>query len=479
MKKQKVVKMRQKRHIFFGVIIFLMVLTYLTYHAVSFLTREKPTVYTIGEQTSLAQTRTYTGLIIRQERVVKTEKPGIINYYVPASGRVSVNEMVYSVDETGNFTKIAAQEGIQNVKNTDVSGFLNEYSADYSGMQFSSVYDLKYELNSRLLLSASASELERFARDFVTGFEMHKAEATGLVEYYIDGFEELNEAGISAEDFDRTKYEKKHLSAMTEAQAGDPVYELITTEACDIYIPLSKSDAASMTETLNELKVVYEASHPGVTILYNFDSSGTLKTQIEEGATCDLFISAGQKQMNQLDINASPEVNTDGLDFVQEGTRVNLLENKVVLVVPANNPKGIESFDQLAELLEKGEVLMAMGGADVPVGQYTQKILAWYGLDEAALSASGCISYGGNVKQVTTQVEEGSVDCGVVYCTDAYSAGLTVVDSATAEMCGQVIYPAAVMKNAPHPAEALEFLNFLLSEEAMAVFETVGFSPVA
>ena len=192
-----------------------------------------------------------------------------------------------------------------------------------------------------------------------------------------------------------------------------------------------------------------------------------------------MFISAGQKQMNQLDINASPEVNTDGLDFVQEGTRINLLENKVVLVVPANNPKGIESFDQLAELLEKGEVLMAMGGADVPVGQYTQKILAWYGLDEAALSASGCISYGGNVKQVTTQVEEGSVDCGVVYCTDAYSSGLTVVDSATAEMCGQVIYPAAVMKNAPHPAEALEFLNFLQSEEAMAVFESVGFSPVA
>jgi molybdate transport system substrate-binding protein len=235
--------------------------------------------------------------------------------------------------------------------------------------------------------------------------------------------------------------------------------------------------AASMTETLNELKTVYEAEHPGVTILYNFDSSGTLKTQIEEGATCDLFISAGQKQMNQLDISASAEVNTDGLDFVQEGTRINLLENKVVLVVPANNPKGIESFDMLAQLLETGDVLMAMGGADVPVGQYTQKILAWYGLDEAELSAAGCISYGGNVKQVTTQVEEGSVDCGVVYCTDAFSSDLTVVDSATAEMCGQVIYPAAVMKNAPHPAEALEFLTFLQSAEAMAVFESVGFSP--
>ena len=259
----------------------------------------------------------------------------------------------------------------------------------------------------------------------------------------------------------------------TEAEPTEPETPAEPAEPIEIVV----FAAASMTETLNELKTVYEAAHPGVTILYNFDSSGTLKTQIEEGATCDLFISAGQKQMNQLDISASAEVNTDGLDFVQEGTRINLLENKVVLVVPVGNPKGIENFDMLAELLEKGDVLMAMGGADVPVGQYTQKILAWYGLDEAELSAAGCISYGGNVKQVTTQVSEGSVDCGVVYCTDAFSEGLTVVDNATAEMCGQVIYPAAVMKNASHPAEALEFLTFLQSAEAMAVFESVGFSP--
>lgn len=249
MKKQQVVKMRQRRHIFFGVIIFLMVLAYLTYHAVSFLTREKPTVYTIGEQTSLAQSRSYTGLIIRQEKVVTAERPGIINYYVPASSRVSVNDVVYSVDETGNFTKIAAQEGFQHVRNADVSDYLNEYASGYDGQKFSSVYDLKYELNSRLLLSASAAELERFAKDFISGFEMHKAAATGLVEYYVDGYEEFNEAGISTDNFDRTKYEKKQLSAMNEAAAGDPAYKLITSEAWDIYIPLTTSDAASMTET--------------------------------------------------------------------------------------------------------------------------------------------------------------------------------------------------------------------------------------
>lgn len=236
--------------------------------------------------------------------------------------------------------------------------------------------------------------------------------------------------------------------------------------------------AASMTETLNQIKETYEKDH-NVTLTFNFDSSGTLKTQIQEGADCDLFISAGQKQMNQLDITADKEVNTDGLDFVASDSRVNLLENKVVLVVPEGNPKGIQGFDDLAAKLADGSVLMAMGNSDVPVGQYTQKILSYYKLDETALANAGTITYGTNVKEVTTQVSEGSVDCGIVYCTDAFSAGLTVVDSATKDMCGQVIYPAAVMKNAKHADAAKAFLEYLQSDAAMKVFENVGFSSVA
>lgn len=236
--------------------------------------------------------------------------------------------------------------------------------------------------------------------------------------------------------------------------------------------------AASMTETLNQIKETYEKDH-NVTLTFNFDSSGTLKTQIQEGADCDLFISAGQKQMNQLDITADKEVNTEGLDFVASDSRVNLLENKVVLVVPEGNPKGIQGFDDLAAKLADGSVLMAMGNSDVPVGQYTQKILSYYKLDETALANAGTITYGTNVKEVTTQVAEGSVDCGIVYCTDAFSAGLTVVDSATKDMCGQVIYPAAVMKNAKHADAAKAFLEYLQSDAAMKVFENVGFSSVA
>ena len=234
--------------------------------------------------------------------------------------------------------------------------------------------------------------------------------------------------------------------------------------------------AASLTETLNAIAETYSAENPGVAFSFNFDSSGTLKTQIQEGADCDLFLSAGQKQMNQLDSTASAEGNTEGLDFVDAESRVDLLENKVVLCVPEGSDKGIDSFDSLAEHLKAEDILFCMGNSDVPVGQYTQKILAYYDLDEAALAAAGVITYGSNVKEVTTQVSEASVDAGVVYCTDAYSAGLTPVDEATKEMCGQVIYPAAVMKNALHAEAAKEFLAYLRTDKAATVFESVGFT---
>lgn len=236
--------------------------------------------------------------------------------------------------------------------------------------------------------------------------------------------------------------------------------------------------AASMTETLNQIKTDYEAQHKDITLTYNFDSSGTLKTQIQEGATCDVFISAAQKQMDQLDASKDETANPEKLDFINSDSRMDLLENKVVLVVPENNPKNINSFDDLKSKLESGDVLMAMGNSDVPVGQYTQKILQYFGLDEKALADAGEITYGSNVKEVTTQVSEGSADCGIVYYTDAYSAGLKVVGEATEKMCGKTIYPAAVMKNSQHPEQAQEFLAYLSSDAAAKVFEKVGFVAV-
>lgn len=267
-------------------------------------------------------------------------------------------------------------------------------------------------------------------------------------------------------------------SPSSAASAGSGAASASRTETEGQPVELTVFAAASLTETLNRIAEDYKAVAPNVTLTFNFDSSGTLKTQIQEGAVCDVFLSAGQKQMDQLDKTADAGVNTEGLDFVAQGTRVNLLENKVALCVAEGSEASIAGFDDLAKALESSDILMAMGNSDVPVGQYTQQILTHYGLDEEALANAGKITYGSNVKEVTTQITEGSVDCGVVYCTDAYSAGITPVDYATEEMCGQVIYPAAVLNTSQHSEEAQAFLDYLQTDAAMQVFEEVGFSPV-
>ena len=236
--------------------------------------------------------------------------------------------------------------------------------------------------------------------------------------------------------------------------------------------------AASMQESLNAVIALYKEAAPDITVVATYDSSGTLLKQIREGASCDLFISAAPEQVDALDgsLIGNTERNPDGLDMIAAGSRINLLENKVTLAVPEGNPAGIESFDQLADLLKNRQVLLAIGNSDVPVGQYTRKIFAYYGIDEAAISHK--LTYGSNVKEVTTQVSEAAVDCGIIYGTDAFSAGLTVVDEASAELCGQVLYPAAVINSGFQPDAARAFLDYLRTEDARACFEAVGFSPL-
>jgi len=227
--------------------------------------------------------------------------------------------------------------------------------------------------------------------------------------------------------------------------------------------------AASMTDTLEEIAVLYKTVAPHVTLIFNFDSSGTLKTQIEEGAECDLFISAAQRQMNDL----------EELEILLDGTRVNILENKVALVSAPGNLKNITDFVSLVEALSGGAILMAVGNSDVPVGQYTISIFEYFDLVEEDLVKKGVLTYGSNVKEVTTQVSEASVDVGIVYQTDAFSAELEILDFATPEMCGQVIYPAAVLALSTNNEEAQSFLDYLFTAEAMAVFERVGFSTIS
>lgn len=226
--------------------------------------------------------------------------------------------------------------------------------------------------------------------------------------------------------------------------------------------------AASLTATMNQIKDKFEAQNPNVKIVYNFDSSGTLKTQIENGARCDLFFSAAPKQMNQL----------SELGLIDESTRTDMLENKVALVTPDGNPKNVTNFQNLADRLKTHEegFLFAMGNSDVPVGQYTQKIFDYFEIDESAVSSN--ITYGSNVSVVATTVKEGGASCGAVYQTDAFTYELNIVDTATKDMCGQVIYPASVIKGAVNYEAAKQFLEYLKGEEATAIFESVGFSKI-
>ena len=236
-------------------------------------------------------------------------------------------------------------------------------------------------------------------------------------------------------------------------------------------VELTVFAAASMTETITQIQAPYKAAAPEVSLIINFDSSGTLKTQIEEGADCDLFISAAQKQMNALDITS--EKNTDKLDLIIPETRTNILENKVVLVVPEGNPGGINAFE---DVNTDKVSMIALGNADVPVGQYAQEIFTSMGVWDALQSK---ITFGSNVKEVTTQVSEKAVDCGVVYATDAYSAGLTAVAEAPAgSLKTPVVYPAAVTRSSKHAEAAQAFLDYLQSDACSAIFEKVGFTVV-
>ncbi len=234
--------------------------------------------------------------------------------------------------------------------------------------------------------------------------------------------------------------------------------------------------AASLEATLTQIAEEYRAVAPDVALTFTFDSSGTLRTQIKEGAVCDLFISAGQKQMNQLDIVADSAVNTDGTDQVKSETRVNLVENKVVLAVPDDNPSGITCYE---DLTSDKLTLLCLGNEDVPVGAYSLDILKNLNIEVSALEQAGKITYGSNVTEVAMQVKQATVDCGIIYATDAFTYELLVVDEATPALCRQVIYPAALMKcgNEASADAAQAFLDYLRTDTvAVGILEGVGFT---
>lgn len=230
-----------------------------------------------------------------------------------------------------------------------------------------------------------------------------------------------------------------------------------TAEPVELYI----SAAASLTDVLQEIAEDYKTVAPNVTLTFTFDSSGTLQTQIEEGAKADVFVSAAQKQMNALKEK----------QLVKEDTIKDLLLNKVVLIVPKDSTLDISTFEEVAT--DKVS-MVAIGEASVPVGQYTEEIYTYLNLWDAVKAKA---NFGTNVRAVLSWVESGDADCGIVYATDAASTDkVKVVCEAPEGSHKKVIYPAALVASTEHPEEAQAFLDYLSGDAAKAKFEAAGFT---
>ncbi|NCB37000.1 MAG: molybdate ABC transporter substrate-binding protein [Clostridia bacterium] len=218
--------------------------------------------------------------------------------------------------------------------------------------------------------------------------------------------------------------------------------------------------AASLTDVMAQIAESYKEVAPEVGITFVFDSSGTLQSQIEAGATADVFVSAAQRQMDALEEGG----------LIKKKSRKDLLLNQVVLILPASSELALSSFEDVAGDLVK---MIAIGDESVPVGQYTQQIYEYLGTWDAIKAKA---NLGGNARAVLSWVASGDVDCGVVYATDAASTvGVKVVAQAPEGSHTPVIYPAAVVEGSQHAEAAQAFLDYLSSDTARSLFIAAGF----
>ena len=228
---------------------------------------------------------------------------------------------------------------------------------------------------------------------------------------------------------------------------------------------LNVSAASSLTDAITEINALYTSQNPSSKISINFASSGTLQQQIENGAPCDVFLSAATTQMDVLQ--------TRGL--LLDGTRRNFVSNSVVLIVPIDSTLGLSAYQDLTDARVQK---IAIGDpASVPAGKYARLVFESLGIS-SALQAKMVLA--GNVRQVLAYVETGDVDAGVVYATDtAISDRVKIVATAPADINAGIVYPAAVIKATQQPQAAREYLDFLMSDAAQTIFSRYGFTPVA
>lgn len=261
----------------------------------------------------------------------------------------------------------------------------------------------------------------------------------------------------------------------TENEQTEETVQEDTAEETEIQVFI----AASLNTVMTELAEMYHEEHPEVKITYNADSSGTLLTQIEEGYECDIFFSAAQKQMDQLE--------EDGL--VVEGTRANVVNNQVVVVTLKDSDTAVTGLENIGDAES-----IALAGGSVPVGKYTRQALVNLGIleeadDVAAITTEQVsealggveISEQDNVSKVLAAVVEGSCEVGTTYYSDTYGYedDIEILETVSYDLTGNVIYPIArVVNDEADDAQtkaAEDFLAFILSDEAKAVFDAYYF----
>ena len=246
-----------------------------------------------------------------------------------------------------------------------------------------------------------------------------------------------------------------------EVKEEDKKEDVLVDEDVKDEVELTISAAASLTDVLEELKDTYTKDHPEIKINYSFGSSGALQAQIEEGAPVDLFFSAAEKQMDALEEK----------DLLLEGTRETLLINKVVLITPKDSQASLSSLEDLKnDDIKK----IAIGDpSNVPVGQYSEEIFKNLNITDAVMPKA---VLGTDVRTVLTWVENGEVDCGLVYKTDALTSDkVEILLEAPEGSHKKVTYPGAVVKDSKNQDQSKAFLEFLKSDQAAKAFEKYGF----
>ena len=268
-------------------------------------------------------------------------------------------------------------------------------------------------------------------------------------------------AGCSGSAKETTAAATEAATTAEETKAEETTAEE-TTAASGEETEILVAAAASLKNAYEDKLIpMFEEANPGVTVKGTYDSSGKLQTQIEEGLEADVFMSAAKKQMTALD--------EEGM--IASDTIVNLLENKIVLIVPTGSDSKIDSFEKIGDAAS-----IALGDPEsVPAGQYAKEALTNLNVWD---SIQDKVSFGTNVTEVLNQVAAASADAGIVYATDAASKAdqvNVVAEAPEGSLEKKVIYPVAVVKATAHEDAAKAFVEFLQTSEAIAVFESYGF----